>query len=52
MKKGGLVLLCIFSSTFLYAAPVLDDSLFTKKSIQLLQRIEQLQVKEQLQPNY
>jgi hypothetical protein len=48
MKKGGLVLLCIFSSTFLYAASVLDDSLFTKKSIQLLQRIEQLQVKEDL----
>jgi hypothetical protein len=48
MKKGGLVLLCIFSSTFLYAAPVLDDSLFTKKSIQLLQRIEHLQVKEDL----
>lgn len=48
MKKGGLVLLCIFSSTLLYAAPVLEDSLFTKKSIQLLQHIEQLQVKEDL----
>jgi len=48
MKKGGLVLLCIFSSIILYAAPVLDDSLFTKKSIQLLQRIEQLQLKEEV----
>ncbi len=47
MKKGGLVLLYIFSSIFLYAAPVLEDSLFTKKSIELLQRIEQLQVKEE-----
>jgi hypothetical protein len=47
MKKGGLVLLYIFSSIFLYAAPVLEDSLFTKKSIQLLQRIEQLQVKQE-----
>jgi len=46
MKKGVLVLLCIFSSIIPYAAPVLDDSLFTKKSIQLLQRIEQLQVKD------
>ena len=48
MKKGGLFLSFIFYWSILYAAPVLDDSLFTKKSIQLLQRIEQLQVKDDL----
>jgi hypothetical protein len=47
MKKGGLVFLCFFFSILLYAAPVLDDSIFTKKSIQLLQRIQQLQVKKE-----
>jgi len=47
MKKGGLVLLYIFSSIFLYSAPVMEDSLFTKKSIELLHRIEQLQVKQE-----
>jgi hypothetical protein len=45
MKKGGLVFLCFFFSILLYAAPVLDDSIFTNKSIQLLKRIQQLQVK-------
>ena len=48
MKKGGLFISFIFYWSILYAAPVLDDSLFTKKSIQLLQRIEQLQVKDDL----
>ena len=47
MKKGGLVFLCVLSSILLYAAPVLDDSLFTKKRIELLQRIEQIQLKEE-----
>jgi hypothetical protein len=47
MKKGGLVFLCFFFSILLYATPVLDDSIFTKKSIQLLQRIQQLQVKKE-----
>jgi len=46
MKKGGLVFLCFIFSMLLYAAPVLDDSTYFKKRIQLLQRIEQLQVKE------
>jgi hypothetical protein len=48
MKKGGLVFLCVLSSMLLYAAPVLDDSLYTRKRIELLQRIEQLQLKEQV----
>jgi hypothetical protein len=46
MKKGGLVFLCFFFSIVLYAAPVLDDTVHIKKRIQLLQQIEQLQVKE------
>jgi len=46
MKKGGLVFISIVSSVVLYAAPILDDSIFTKKRIQLLERIEQLQVKD------
>lgn len=46
MKKGGLVFISILSSVVLYAAPILDDSIFTKKRIQLLERIEQLQIKD------
>ena len=46
MKKGGLVFLCFFFSILLYAAPALEDTILIKKRIQLLQRIEQLQVKE------
>ena len=46
MKKGGLVFLCFFFSIVLYAAPALDDTIHIKKRIQLLQQIEQLQVKE------
>jgi hypothetical protein len=46
MKKGGLVFLCFIFSLLLYADPVLDDSNHIKKRIQLLERIEQLQVKD------
>ena len=46
MKKGGLVFLCFFFSILLYAAPALEDTIYIKKRIQLLQRIEHLQVKE------
>jgi hypothetical protein len=46
MKKGGLVFISIVYSVVLHAAPILDDSIFTKKRIQLLERIEQLQVKD------
>jgi hypothetical protein len=46
MKKGGLVFISIVSSIVLYATPILDDTIFTKKRIQLLERIEQLQVKD------
>jgi hypothetical protein len=52
MKKGGLVLLCIVSSFLLYASPVLEDSIYFKKRIQLLQQIEQLQVKQDLSALY
>ena len=48
MKKGGLVFLCFFFSILLYAAPALDDTIYIKKRIQLLQSIEQLQVKEDI----
>ena len=46
MKKGGLVFLCFFFSILIYAAPALEDTILIKKRIQLLQSIEQLQVKE------
>jgi len=46
MKKGGLVFLCFFFSILLYAKPALEDTIPFKNRIQLLQRIEQLQVKE------
>jgi hypothetical protein len=46
MKKGGLVFLCFFFSILLYAKPALEDTIPLKNRIQLLQRIEQLQVKE------
>jgi hypothetical protein len=46
MKKGGLVFISIVSSIVLYATPILDDTIFTKKRLQLLERIEQLQVKD------
>ena len=46
MKKGGLVFICFIFSLLLYADPVLDDSNHIKKRIQLLERIEQLQVKD------
>jgi hypothetical protein len=46
MKKGGLIFLCLFPTILLYAKPVLDDSIHLNKRIQLLQRIEQFQVKE------
>jgi len=46
MKKGGLVFLCFFFSILLYAKPALEDTILIKKRIKLLQRIEQLQVKE------
>jgi hypothetical protein len=48
MKKGGLVFLYFFSYFVLSAAPVLDDSFYTKKSVRLLQLIDQLQVKEDI----
>jgi hypothetical protein len=46
MKNGGLVFSCFFFSIVLYAAPALDDTILVKNRIQLLHRIEQLQVKE------
>jgi hypothetical protein len=46
MKKGGLVFISIVSSIVLYATPILDDTIFTKKRLKLLERIEQLQVKD------
>jgi len=46
MEKGGLVFLCFFFSIVLYGAPILEDSIHIKERIQLLQRIEQLQVKD------
>ena len=47
MKKGVLVFIGMVSCSILFAKPVLDDSLFYKKRIQLLQRIEQLQEKKE-----
>lgn len=47
MKKGGLVILCILFWIALNASPVLEDSVYIKKSIQLLQSIEQLQEKDE-----
>ena len=47
MKKGVLVFIGMVSCSILFAKPVLDDSLFYKKRIQLLQSIEQLQEKKE-----
>ena len=46
MKKVGFIILCIFYSIVLYAAPVLEDSIHLKKRIHLLHLMDQLQVKE------
>ena len=46
MNKGGLVFISMVFSIILFAAPILDDTTFAKKRIQILQRIEQLQVKD------
>lgn len=45
MKKGGLVFAYILFSVVLYAATIPDDSIYTRKRIQLLQTITQLQDK-------
>jgi hypothetical protein len=46
MKKGGLVISCILFRIVLQATPVFDDSIYIKKSIQLLHVIQQLQVQD------
>ncbi len=46
MKKVGFIILCIFFTIVLYAAPVFEDSIYYKKRIHLLHSLDQLQEKE------
>ena len=46
MKKVGFIILGIFFTIVLYAAPVFEDSIYYKKRIHLLHLIDQLQEKE------